>query len=401
MTVENLHDAIGQLPSDLIAKVDEKRNRKSRVIPLRRYAAMAASFALVLFCSLFFVTHFVSLGGSNEKAAVMEAMEKAAADVETMAAVEAPAAAYEEAAPESADEGLCSLPTESPRADSKTAVSGNSGICIDHAHSPVEKQEDNTTGAIGGCGNTTAYVYYDTDTYVLSGSDAIRLSYILDNLEYDPASLCRCIPDHRADTEAASGYEISLKNYFVRYNGGQAALTAEQTETLTEIINGLTLENSLNYRPETVPEGLSFSTNQVITPSLDGYHSDYHTTLITSRAELEEYWNTFADRYDFNSMKSICDLYGYDDAWFEENDLLLNIVFSRVGVTYDVTSIIDAGGDHGWEWEVLVSLKGEYYPDNEEATYHLLTRLEKGVLSPDDDIIGVMDTRGMEQYLYP
>lgn len=390
MTPEQIHDALTLLPSDLIAEVDKKRSGKPKVIVWKRYAAMAASFALVLCCGLFCMTHFVGLGGSKETAAVMEAAEKAAADFETIAAaVEAPAAEYEEATPEAAEETLCALPAESAKDNSNTTMSGNSDLCTDHAHSPAERREEGATGAIGGCGNTTATLYYGESVFQLSGSGAITLSYILDNLEYDPANLCRCRPEITIDTEMGTGYEISLTEYFVRFEGGQAALTSEQAAQLKQAI-----EESLPIVDE-----MSYSTHQVITPSLDSYHSDHSVTLITSRGELEGYWETFVDRYDFSSMKSICDLYGYDDAWFEENDLLLNVVFSHVGVTYDVTSIINAGSNHDWEWEVLVSLKGEYYPDNEEATYHLLTRLKKGVMSSDDDIIGVMDTRGMEHYL--
>ncbi len=51
MTVENLHDAIGLLPADLITETDEKRQHKAKkVIPFRRIAAFAACFALVLCC---------------------------------------------------------------------------------------------------------------------------------------------------------------------------------------------------------------------------------------------------------------------------------------------------------------------------------------------------------------
>ena len=80
MTVENLHDAIGQLPSDLIAKVDEKRCRKPKRIPFRHYAAIAACLVLVLGSS-FLVAQMAS-GGAKETAAeapvaVMQAPEDA------------------------------------------------------------------------------------------------------------------------------------------------------------------------------------------------------------------------------------------------------------------------------------------------------------------------------------
>ena len=92
MTVENLHDAIGQLPSDLITAVDEKRSRKPKVIPFKRYAAMAACLAVILGCSLFLTRLLAPKGGSTENAMLQAADESNR--------VEAPAAAapkYDEA----------------------------------------------------------------------------------------------------------------------------------------------------------------------------------------------------------------------------------------------------------------------------------------------------------------
>ena len=48
MTSEQFHDALTLLPEDLIARADEFRSRKPKVIPLKRYAALAASFAVLL-----------------------------------------------------------------------------------------------------------------------------------------------------------------------------------------------------------------------------------------------------------------------------------------------------------------------------------------------------------------
>ena len=48
MTSEQFHDALTLLPEDLIANADAFRSRKPRIIPLKRYAAMAACFAVLL-----------------------------------------------------------------------------------------------------------------------------------------------------------------------------------------------------------------------------------------------------------------------------------------------------------------------------------------------------------------
>ena len=48
MTAEQFHDALTLLPEDLVARADEYRSRKPKSIPWKRYAALAASFAVLL-----------------------------------------------------------------------------------------------------------------------------------------------------------------------------------------------------------------------------------------------------------------------------------------------------------------------------------------------------------------
>ena len=48
MTSEQFHDALTLLPEDLVANAGAFRSRKPRIIPLKRYAAMAACFAALL-----------------------------------------------------------------------------------------------------------------------------------------------------------------------------------------------------------------------------------------------------------------------------------------------------------------------------------------------------------------
>ena len=48
MTAEQFHDVLTLLPEDLVANADAFRSRKPRIIPLKRYAAMAACFAALL-----------------------------------------------------------------------------------------------------------------------------------------------------------------------------------------------------------------------------------------------------------------------------------------------------------------------------------------------------------------
>lgn len=237
MTAEKFHDALTLLPADLIAEADRKRRERPRVIPWKRYAAMAACFALVLCSSWFALLMFEGMGGSSKETAAEAPAEAAVMMGETRAA-----AAYEEeaAAPEAAeeapaarDETLCALPT-APAAGNTT--SENRSLCIDHSHHPAEAFEDTETASTGWCGNTRAVLYIGGEAHTIYGSDAITVTEILISLDYDPDSLCRCMAEYTADTETDSGYEINLTEYFVRFNGGQADLTREQAAALGEII---------------------------------------------------------------------------------------------------------------------------------------------------------------------
>lgn len=87
MTAEQLHDAIGLLPADLVAEADALRQSK----PLRRshwkhYAAMAACFALVLGCAL-----TVRLGMTGKMSRTDAVMEAAPAEIPVLQAPEAEA----------------------------------------------------------------------------------------------------------------------------------------------------------------------------------------------------------------------------------------------------------------------------------------------------------------------
>ena len=48
MTSEQFHDALTLLPEDLVARADEFRSRKPKILPWKRYAALAAGFAVLL-----------------------------------------------------------------------------------------------------------------------------------------------------------------------------------------------------------------------------------------------------------------------------------------------------------------------------------------------------------------
>ena len=49
-----------------------------------------------------------------------------------------------------------------------------------------------------------------------------------------PGQVCRCLPEFTVDTEFG-GYDVDLTESYARCESGQAALTAEQTDSIQGI----------------------------------------------------------------------------------------------------------------------------------------------------------------------
>ena len=91
MTPEQLHDALGMLPADLIAETDQLRRRPVRkVIRWKNLAAMAACFLLVLGCGLFAMDRILPAVGGGMKEAIREESMMAAPQAPAMAEPENP-----------------------------------------------------------------------------------------------------------------------------------------------------------------------------------------------------------------------------------------------------------------------------------------------------------------------
>ena len=71
------------------------------------------------------------------------------------------------------------------------------------------------------------------------GAEYDTLKDILQNLEYDPHKVCRCLPQYRLTAQFGS-YGIHLTEGYARCDAGQASLTAEQRQTIRQIFDALT-----------------------------------------------------------------------------------------------------------------------------------------------------------------
>lgn len=105
-----------------------------------------------------------------------------------------------------------------------------------HAHR-VARQPQTVDDPISGyCGNTRTTLYIGNEAYTFMYDESVTLTDILINLDYDEDKLCKCRTEYTVDTEFGRGYGISLSQGFVRHEKGQADLTQDQIDRITEII---------------------------------------------------------------------------------------------------------------------------------------------------------------------
>ena len=215
MTSEKLHDALSLLPADLVAETDALRTQaKKPQVHWQRWAAMAACLAVVLLAGTMFSRLFGPKGSSKTTAAV---------DQFQMFVAEAPD--RENAAPESAAPALGEAKADRPDDD--------------HTHAPAGEPESTNDTEDGYCGNTSVTVTLGGSAYTLSGSNAVTLTAILENLDYTSDDICSCSAEFTVETEIGTEYEVNLTEYFARCDAGQAALTQKQADAIREIVQRL------------------------------------------------------------------------------------------------------------------------------------------------------------------
>lgn len=111
-----------------------------------------------------------------------------------------------------------------------------------HDHTPPTEDNIVEHEMAGYCGNTVTKVSRETrmgeEAWEVSfwGSDSVMLTDLLLYLDYS-GEICRCTPEYNVDTEFGTGYGINLTEGYVRHDGGQVSLTAEQIETIQGIFD--------------------------------------------------------------------------------------------------------------------------------------------------------------------
>ena len=237
MTVHDLHDALTLLPSDLITAADRVRSSpKNNVVPWKRFLPMAACLVLLFGLGMMvrgdLLNHVMM-----QKNAAAEAPAAAApmAPLPESQEITADEAVPEEPAAEAPETGNAS--NSVAMGDDKKAAQEE--LCIDHSHRFAEEEQTVEDPVEGYCGNMTAAIDVAGERFEISGSDAVAITKILINLDYDPDQVCSCMTDITVDTETLTDIRINLGEAFARCEKGQAALTEEQVQTIQQIIEKL------------------------------------------------------------------------------------------------------------------------------------------------------------------
>lgn len=384
MTPEQIHDAITLLPSDLITAADKARSGPRKApIRFRGWVATAACAALVLMLGTFAMQMFpLNMAKTTESIA----------EAPAAAAPEAPNAAVPEDMPmemqkEAADmDTIVITPTGEPEEAPAEEIPDN-GV---HRHifdeSPVT---DNSTAAIGGyCGNTLTTVTIGGESFDLWGSDSIAITRILDNLDYDPENICRCIAPITVDTELIAGIEVNLAEGFARCEKGQANLTEEQAQTIQDIIDGLEIVVAESPVEASVDlTGIQY----IATPVLPAINTegDPRTSLVTSAGALYDYYVKYCEIYYMDDYFAAT--VPYNRAWFLENDLLiLRIGAPHPEFHYDVTAFSLKPDTDPAAWQITLSRNPDEPTDiafDNNSMWHILIPVEKGILTEDATIL--------------
>lgn len=211
MTTQQIHDALSQLPEDLIAEADVRRSAPPKVISFRRYAAMAACFAVVLACGVF-TLNLLSRGGAKEAAAEVQ-MAGVVTDAEV------PAAEYYAAAPveENGRDLLEAAPEEAPAQNASQSM-------------------DSAVAAGSGSAQIAVYALATGETFLLPENNSVLLRLFLEEAIFDPYLVCNGLAEYRVEFSGDEVFEINLTEGFVRNGQGQYLLSELRVEELRAIL---------------------------------------------------------------------------------------------------------------------------------------------------------------------
>ena len=147
------------------------------------------------------------------------------------------------------------------------------------------------------------------------------------------------------------------------------------------------------------PEAYAFEAQYIRT---DGYSEErscpYHT-VISSRAELEAYYEAHKDIYDLERREAVysdttigfldaCDK--YDDAYFERQNLVLIVLQEGSGsIRHEITDVRPHRTENGASdgWDITIEVKAPEVVTDDMAQWHLFLEVQMGdVIKPTDKV---------------
>lgn len=118
------------------------------------------------------------------------------------------------------------LPAMMPAGAEGAAAPENEMLIADHE---VSKEASGNTDV------TCATLHQNGEEYLLSPEDTVAVDEILQQLEYLPHAVCKCLPQMKLVTPSGE-YGIHLTEGYARCEQGQAKLTAQQCQLLQQIV---------------------------------------------------------------------------------------------------------------------------------------------------------------------
>lgn len=217
MKAEELMDAIGELPNDLITAAEKCRTAAPVRSRNRHWGALAACAALMIGLGILYQSDIYP---KKSEPIRMESAAPALSEVMMEEMLDQPAA-----------EVPAAIAGQTPETDEAI-------FRDDHTHSFARETEPAEPNASNG--DLTVIVRIDDNAYTVSGRDAALLTDILTGLSYDPNALCRCIAPIQVDTESIAGISVNPDEGFARCELGQAQLTETQVQQIRKILDNLT-----------------------------------------------------------------------------------------------------------------------------------------------------------------
>jgi len=187
--------------------------------------------------------------------------------------------------------------------------------------------------------------------------------------------------------------------YMKLEDGTQADIPEQVMEELAELGWTIVANEADPNVVAPAPEAYAFDAQYIRT---DGYSDDrsypYHA-VISSKAELEAYYEAYKDIYDLERREVVysdtsigfldaCDK--YDDAYFERQNLVLIVLQEGSGsIRHEITDVrrhrLEDGASDGWA--ITIDSKAPEVVTDDMAQWHLFLEVQMGdVIKPTDKV---------------